>query len=186
MADLPKILDRRLVTPGSLFKVEQLDLEFSNGVQRRYERLHSSGLGAVIIVPILANGQVLLLREYAAGLHRYEIGLPKGRLEPGESPEAGANRELQEEAGYAAKRLDVINQLSLAPGYMGHQTQVVLARDLYPSRLPGDEPEEIETMEWPLKDLFGLAGREDVTEGRSIAALYFARDYLALEETKDD
>lgn len=185
MADLPKILDRRLVTPGELFKVEQLDLEFSNGVQRRYERLHSSGLGAVIVVPMLDDAHVLLLSEYAAGLHRYEVGLPKGRLEPGESPEAGANRELQEEAGYAARRLEVINTLSLAPGYMGHQTQVVLARDLYPSRLPGDEPEEIETFHWPLAELFSLACREDVTEGRSIAALYYARDFLAAEENGD-
>ena len=181
MADLPKILDRRLIAPGALFKVEQLDLEFSNGERRTYERLHSSGLGAVIVVPLLADGQVLLLREYAAGLHRFEVGLPKGRLEAGETPEEGANRELQEEAGFAARRLQVINRLSLAPGYMGHQTQVVLARDLYASRLPGDEPEEIETLRWPLDALYELANRDDVTEGRTLAALYYARDFLKQE-----
>ena len=109
MARLPRILDRELVSPADLFKVERLHLEFSNGVRRIYERLHSRGLGAVIVVPVFEDGAVLLIREYAAGLHRFEVGLPKGRLEKGESPEAGANRELQEEAGFAARRLEVIN-----------------------------------------------------------------------------
>ena len=183
MARLPKILETELVRPSELFKVERLHLEFSNGVQRVYERLHSRGLGAVIVVPVFEDGTVLLLREYAAGFHRYEVGLPKGRLERGESPEEGANRELQEEAGWGARRLEVINAFSMAPGYMGHQTQVVLARDLYESRLPGDEPEEIETLRWPMDDLFELAAREDATEGRSIAALYYARDFLAHEKS---
>lgn len=181
MARLPRILESELVAPSDLFRVERLHLEFSNGVRRVYERLHSRGLGAVIVVPVFPDGTALLLREYAAGFHRYELGLPKGRLEPGESPEEGANRELQEEAGFGARRLEVINEFSLAPGYMGHRTQVVLARDLYESRLPGDEPEEIETLRWPLADLFDLAAREDTTEGRSIAALYFTRDFLARE-----
>lgn len=181
MADLPKILDSRLVAPGDIFKVEQLDLRFANGEERTYERLKPGGLGAVIVVPILDDGQVLLLREYACGLHSYEIGLPKGRLEPGESFVEGANRELQEEAGFAARQLQVLSDLSLAPAYMSHKTTLVLARDLYPSRLPGDEPEAIETLTWSLDDLYGLAMRDDVSEARSIAALYMAREYLSKE-----
>ena len=178
MADLPKILNSRLVAPGDIFKVEQLDLRFSNGEERTYERLKPGGLGAVIVVPVLDNGEVLLLREYACGLHSYEIGLPKGRLEPGESFVEGANRELQEEAGFAARRLKVLSELSLAPAYMSHKTTLVLAQDLYPSRLPGDEPEPIETLTWPLDNLLGLAMRDDVSEARTVAALYMVRDYL--------
>ena len=182
MPELPKIHGKRMLEPGSLFKVEQLDLEFSNGVRRRYERLNSSAVGAVIVVPMVDDENVLLLKEYAAGLHRYEIGLPKGRLEVGESPEEGANRELKEEAGFGAKKLMVLKDLSLAPAYMSHSTTVVLARDLYPERLQGDEPEEIETMTWPLNDLYSLVQREDCTEGRSVAALYLARDFLQRQE----
>ena len=93
---LPRVLERRLRDPSKIFEVEQLDLEFSNGVKRTYERMKSRGLGAVIIVPMLDDKTVLLVREYAAGLHHYEIGLPKGRLEPGESVLEGAQRELKE------------------------------------------------------------------------------------------
>ena len=66
-------------------RLEQLDLEFSNGEKRVYYRMRTRGLGAVIIVPMLDDDTVLLAREYAAGLHHYEIGLPKGRLEEGDS-----------------------------------------------------------------------------------------------------
>lgn len=173
---LPTVHKREERPEKSLFKVEALDLEFSNGEHRVYQRLISRGVGAVIIVAMPDPETVLLVREYACGVHRYEVGLPKGRLEPGESHVEGANRELQEEVGYAARDLKVLGQLTLAPGYMTHATQVVLARDLYPSRLPGDEPEELQVIRWPIADLAELVQREDCTEGRSIAALYMARD----------
>lgn len=183
MPDLPKILDSRRQREG-MFEVEFVDLEFSNGVNRQYQRLLSRGLGAVIVVPILDEANVLLVREYAAGFHRYEVGLPKGRIDAGETSLQAANRELKEEAGYGARDLRVINRLTLAPTYMDHATDIILARDLYPERLAGDEPEEIETLSWPLAEINCLAGRDDVTEGRSIAALYLARDYLQQEATR--
>jgi len=179
---LPLILDRRLRDPSKLFEIEQLDLEFSNGARRTYERMKSRGLGAVIIVPMLDEETVLLVREYAAGLHHYEIGLPKGRLERGEDVLEAAQRELKEEIGYGARELTELTRLSLAPGYMTHVTRVVLARELYPEKLPGDEPEELEVVPWPLADLLTITAREDCTEGRTIAALYIARDYLAAEK----
>ena len=128
---------------------------------------------------------VLLVREYAAGLHQYEIGLPKGRLEHGETLLEGAQRELKEEIGYGAGELLELTRLSLAPGYMTHITRVVLARDLYPEKLPGDEPEELEVVPWPIADLRSLTARDDCTEGRSIAALYIARDFLRHEADRD-
>lgn len=181
---LPIIHQRRLRDPSKLFEVEQLDLEFSNGERRTYERMKSRGLGAVIIVPMLDEHTVLLVREYAAGLHHYEIGLPKGRLEPGEGLLEGAQRELKEEIGYGARELIELTRLSLAPGYMTHITRVVLARDLYPEKLPGDEPEELQVVPWPISDLLSITARDDCTEGRTIAALYIARDYMAAEQSR--
>jgi ADP-ribose diphosphatase len=183
MAKLPKIHARREQDPGKLFKVERLDLEFSNGQKRTYERLRSKGLGAIMVVPMRDDDTVLLVSEYAAGLHHYELGLVKGRMEAGESVLEGAQRELKEEIGYGAHKLVELTALSLAPGYMTHVTHVVLARDLYPEKLEGDEPEELEIIPWPLADLHRLVQRPDCTEGRSIAALYIARDHLQQEMT---
>ncbi len=180
---LPKILDSRWRAPGETFKIQELDLEFSNGERRTYQRMSPRGLGAVIIVPMKDEHTVLLAREYAAGLHQYEVGLPKGRLEKGESVLAGAQREMKEEIGFGAKRLEILTTLSLAPGYMTHITHIVLARDLYPEKLEGDEPEELEVIPWPIADLRTLTAREDCTEGRTIAALYIARDFMDAENS---
>lgn len=174
----PKILNAEIVAQTRLFKVEQLDLEFSNGVVAQYERLLGSRRGAVLIVPMLDDETVLLIREYAAGLHRYELGLPKGKIDGDEGIIEAANREIQEEVGYASRRLEHINSLTLAPGYLSHTTHIVLARDLYQSRIPGDEPEEIEVVPWSLKELDTLLLRDDFSEARSIAALYMVRGLL--------
>ena len=186
MPKLPIIHARHQRDPSRIFKVEALDLEFSNGERRTYERLNSTGVGAVIIVPMADDDTVLLVREYAAGLHQYTLGLPKGRLDPGESILDGANRELREEVGHGARRLEELTDLSLAPGYMSHVTHVVLARDLYPAPLPGDEPEPLEVVRWSLDELLSLVRRDDCSEGRSIAALYVARDHLIAERHAED
>jgi ADP-ribose diphosphatase len=141
--------------------VEELDLEFSNGERRLYHRAPAGEHGAVIVVPMLDHETALLIREYAAGTHRYELGLVKGRIDAGESPEEAANRELKEEAGY-----------------MGHETILVLARDLYEERLPGDEPELLDVVPWKLDALHELILAEDFSEGRSIAALFLVREWL--------
>jgi len=178
MPKLPVIHASRILGEGTRFTVEQLDLEFSNGERRTYERMPGRGRGAVIVVPLLDPDTVLLIREYACGLHAYELGLPKGRVERGEDILEGANRELKEETGYGARSLRSIGRLSLAPTYMAHQTEVVLAEDLYPERLQGDEPEEPEVVPWRLDELARLVQRDDVTDGRSIAALFMARELL--------
>ena len=178
MSKLPVIHATRLLGEGSRFPVEQIDIEFSHGVTRTFERMPGSGRGAVVVVPMRDEHTVLLVREYAAGLHTYELGLPKGRLERGEDLLEGANRELKEEVGYGARRLRIVGKLSLAPTYMSHQTHVILAQDLYPERLMGDEPEELEVVPWRLDELHTLVQRDDCTEGRSIAALFMTRELL--------
>ncbi len=175
---MPKLPVIHEITEVPGFRMEQLDLEFSNGARRQFRRVRPQGPGAVIIVAMMDAETVLLLREYAAGLHHYELGLPKGRIDPGEAPEQAANRELMEEAGFGARQLTVLKELSLAPAYMGHVATVVLAQDLYPQRLPGDEPEQMEVVLWPLERIDELMTRSDCTEGRSIAALYLARGWL--------
>ena len=160
------------------FRQEQLDLEFSNGERRHFQRLVSRGHGAVVVVPMLDDETVLLVREYAAGLHRYELGLVKGRIDAGETPEQAADRELKEEAGFGARKVEVLRALTLAPTYMSHESWLVLARDLYPERLAGDEPEELEVVPWKLAELDQLMLREDFSEGRSLAALFIAREWL--------
>jgi ADP-ribose diphosphatase len=174
----PIIRDRREVARSRLFHIEALDLTFSNGVETTFERLVPGGLGAVIVAAMPDPETVLMIREYCAGTERYELALPKGRMEAGESPEQSANRELAEETGFAARKLTAIKPIALAPGYMSHATNLVLAEDLYPKTAEGDEPEPIEVVPWAIEQIYELSMRDDCSEARSIAGLYLIRDFI--------
>jgi len=178
MAKKPQILNVKTVAKTRLFQVEALDLEFSNGVAVQYERLKTSSSGAVLAVPMIDDETVLLIREYAAGVDRYELALPKGRIEQDEDVLVAANREMMEEVGYGAKQLTLLKTLTSAPGYSSQKTHVVLAEALFEQQLPGDEPELIEVVPWQLSKLDELLLRDDCSEARSIAALYMVRELL--------
>lgn len=174
----PTCLATRKVAESKLFYIEQIDLRFSNGELRTYERLHGRAKGSVLVVPVLNDETILLIREYSGGIDRYELAFPKGLCESHEDPLEAANRELMEEVGYGANKLELLKLFTLSPGYFAAETHIIVAHDLYPKRLPGDEPEEIEVIPWLLKDMDNLLKREDFTEARSIAALFMVRDWL--------
>lgn len=179
MSKLPTIHETRPVASNSrLFHVEEVHLEFSNGERRIYERLTNRSHGAVLIVPLLNDDTLLLIREYSAGTERYELAFPKGHIEHGEDPLTAANREIREEVGYAARDLHLLRKVSVSPSYMTHHTHLVLARDLYPDRTEGDEPEPLEVVPWKLDNIPALMQCPDFTEGRSLLALYLAQDWL--------
>lgn len=179
MPEAPKILTRKEVDDSRLFKVDRVELEFSNGEQRTYEYLKAGEHAAVIIVPLLDDKTVLFIEEYGAGLGRYEWCLPKGKVDPGESLIDAANRELKEEAGFGARELIHLKGISQSPNYMEHETQVILARDLYEEKLEGDEPEELPVHQLPFDDLGAILQRKEVTEARTIAALVLAQQWLS-------
>jgi ADP-ribose diphosphatase len=174
----PEVLKISQTAKSRLFTVEELELRFSNGVERTYERLASKGNGAVMMIAIDAADNVLLVREYAGGINDYTLSLPKGAVDNGETVLQAADRELKEEIGFGAQRIDFLKELTTAPNYMGHKLQAVVARDLYPCKLVGDEPEPLEVIKWPLIDIDNLALHPEFTEGRAIAGLYMAKHFL--------
>lgn len=178
----PVIHNRRKIAESRLFSIESLDLTFSNGEQRTYERLVPGGYGAVLIVAMKDADTVLMIREYCAGTEDYQLVLPKGRIEANESAIDAANRELAEEIGHAGKTLTSLGKLTVSPGYMAHATEVVLAEDLFLQSAEGDEPEPLEVVPCSLNDVYQLSQRADCTEARTIAALYLSRDYLTTRD----
>lgn len=175
---LPQIHKREVVAKSRLFAVESVDLEFSNGATRQFERMTGNHRGAVMIVPMYDPETLILIREYAAGTHSYQLGFPKGLIDAGETALEAANRELQEEAGFAARSLSELHKVSMAPTFFNASMTIVIAQDLYPQQLEGDEPEPLEVIHWPLSEVDALLAREDFIEARSIAALLLAQKWF--------
>lgn len=180
---VPQILARQLVAESRLLRIESVDLKFSNGEERQYERVQGSGRGAVLIVPMLDDETMLLVREYAAGLHNYQLGFPKGLIDPNESPEQAANRELREEIGYGAADLVKLKSVTMAPAFFSAKMTLFVGRNLYPEKLLGDEPEPLEIVPWKLSDADALLAQPDFTEARSVAALLLLQRYLKGQST---
>lgn len=178
MSKLPEVLNTQIVTSSRLFKVEEMQLRFSNGVERTYERLVNQGYGAVLVVALTKQQELVLVNEYAGGLQEYVLAFPKGAIDAGEGPLEAANRELKEEAGFGAHKLEVLTSFSLAPNHMQHKMYLVLAQDLYPCSLEGDEPEPLEVILHPLKQWKHLLAAPSFHEARSIAALFLANEKL--------
>ncbi|EJK5698726.1 ADP compounds hydrolase NudE [Salmonella enterica subsp. enterica serovar Newport] len=174
----PTILKVETVAQSRLFNVESVDLEFSNGVRRVYERMRPSTREAVMIVPIV-DEHLILIREYAVGTESYELGFSKGLIDPGgETVFEAANRELKEEVGFGAHNLTFLKKLSMAPSYFSSKMNIVVAEDLYPESLEGDEPEPLPQVRWPLAHLMDLLEDPDFNEARNVSALFLVREWL--------
>ena len=172
MSDEPELSDVKVIASTDLFSVESVDVAFSNGVSRRYERLHGGRFpGAVVIVPMLGKDTMLLIREYGVGIEQYTLGFPKGGINPGESSVETAHRELREEVNYDAKELSLLTRFSLMPSYMPAFMDVYLAQSLFESSLVGDEPEPLGLVPWKLSQVDQLLAHPEFIECRSIAAL---------------
>lgn len=166
----PKINKIHPIAESKLFKIESVDLTFSNGQKRTYERLSPHYHRSVMIVPMLDPETMILVREYSVGIEDYTLSFPKGIIEDGETLFEGANRELMEEVGKGAKHFEFLTSMMLSPNYMRHSIDIVIASDLYDQRLTGDEPEALEPVLWKLSDIDELLTKKDLVEARSIAA----------------
>lgn len=175
----PEILSTEPLVNTNVFKIEQVTLKFSNGELRQYERFEQWPDGIIMVVPMLDSETILLIREYCVGIEDYTLTLPKGRVEPNEPPDEAAIREMQEEIGYGANKMTLLQSTTNSPSYSSTKMHLFLAEDLYQSRLEGDEPEPIDVVPWKLSKIPELIEREDFHEGRAIAALFLTQHYLS-------
>ncbi|AIN46902.1 ADP compounds hydrolase NudE [Candidatus Palibaumannia cicadellinicola] len=173
----PKINYVETVARSRLFTIESVNLEFSNGVCRVYERMQPSDRESVMIVPVI-DDHLLLIREYGVGIEDYELSFPKGLIDAGEEIMEAANRELMEEAGYGAQNFTFLHSLTIAPSYLSSKMNIVVAQKLYPQKRQGDEPETLPLVRWPVSHMLALLNEIDFCEARNISALFLAHAWL--------
>ncbi len=171
-----KRLREKEIFKTKLFTIKDIDLQLENGNEVTYQIMEKAD--TALIVPINSNGELILVKEYYYAINEYQYGLPKGRIELGSDDLETANKELQEEIGYKANKLDELGVLTMSPGYLTQKTHVFLARDLVPSRLEGDEPEQLEIIEYPFANFEELIAEGKLTESRMIAALFLAKKFM--------
>ena len=135
-------------------------------------------VGSVIILPLDADGQLIFVRQYrhAAGLDLLE--LPAGTLDKDELPETCATREVREETGMAAGKLESLGGFYLAPGYSTEYMYVYLATDLRYDPLEADADEFLTVERFPLKEALSMFESGEIQDAKSLAAILLARKHL--------
>jgi len=178
MRQKPQIRSITPLAQSRLFTIEGVDLVFSNGEEATFERIVSFG-PAVMVVPITAEG-LLMIREYAAGTDRYELGFVKGKIDHGESPEQAARRELNEEVGLGAHELHYVREMHGIPHYSNFLMHLFFAENLYTEILPGDEVEPLEREIHPLDKIGQLVTHSEINDPRVLTALMLVEKWLEI------
>lgn len=130
--------------------------------------------GSVAVVPLDGHSNILMVRQYRKPVEQELLEIPAGLLEPGEEPETAARRELQEETGYTAQRIEPLVQFFTSPGFCDEEMHTFLATGLVAGRPNPDEDEQIKMVPVPLADVPEMIQRGEIRDGKSIAALLLA------------
>ncbi len=172
-----KALSTRRVHEGRIVSLDLETVRLPNGTERTLELVRHPGAAAV--VPVDDAGQVLLVRQYRHATGGWLLEVPAGTLDAGEAPEACARREVEEETGHRADRLDPLGWIWTTPGFTDEKIWLFLARGLHPTRQRLDADEVLTLERRPLADAVAAARRGEIVDAKSVCALVRAEAALA-------
>lgn len=134
--------------------------------------------GAVLIIPVLENGDLVLERQFRYPLKRVFIELPAGKIDPNEDPLVTGQRELLEETGYIADEWIYLTALHPCIGYSDEVIHIYLARGLHAGQHQRDADEALQIFEASLPECLAMLQRGEITDGKTIIALFWLEKYL--------
>jgi ADP-ribose pyrophosphatase len=178
-----QIAARRIYT-GRVLNLDVDTVRFPDGSEGQLEMIRHPGAAAVVPLltsPDAADPQVLLIHQYryAAGGKIWEV--PAGRLDPGESPEACARRELLEEAGLEASHLERLTTIHTTPGFTDERIHLFAAWDLKTGSSRPESDEFLEAAPHQVSRVLEMIRVGEITDAKTVVALlYFAGFRLGL------
>ena len=128
--------------------------------------------GGAAVVPVLSNGDVLLVEQFRYPIRQSLLELPAGKVDPGETPEETAARELEEEVGFRAGRLEKLAAFYTTPGFCNELLHLFLARDLEPGSRAGDEDEELSVHRYSPEQLEKLIRSGRIVDAKTLIGLH--------------
>ncbi|MDR1480109.1 MAG: NUDIX hydrolase [Planctomycetaceae bacterium] len=129
--------------------------------------------GAVVILPVLSDGRVVLIRQHRVAVESELIELPAGTMEPKEEPIITARRELIEETGYSAESLTHIMTFLSSPGFVKEEMHLFLAEGLIAGPTAMEDEEKIETIITSLDDALKMISKGEIRDAKTIIGLYW-------------
>jgi len=170
-AATPEVLKSTSIYKGKIFDI-RLDRIHEGNVE--YDREIVAHHGSAVIVPVFADGTAALVRQYRHAAGKYLLEIPAGSLEEGEDAKAGAVRELEEEIGVKAARIEKLTEFYVSPGFLTEKMFVFLATELTDvgQKLEHDELLTIERLTFP--EIFEMIRNGGIEDAKSMVSLLLA------------
>ncbi len=166
---------------GKLLHVRRDDVRLPDG--KTAEREYIEHPGAVMIIPILDSGELVMERQYRYPLRRDMLELPAGKIDPGEPPLECAKRELLEETGYAASAWRFVTTIHPVIGYSSERIEIFLAQGLTLRGAKLDAGENLEVFKLPLATALEWVREGRITDAKTVAGLFWAERIVRGEWT---
>ncbi|HEX9730191.1 MAG TPA: NUDIX hydrolase [Gemmatimonadales bacterium] len=175
-AETAERIATRQVYAGRLLRVDEDRVRLPNGKEIALEMVRHPGAAAV--VPLLSaldhpDPQVLMLRQYRYATTGTIWEIPAGVLEPGESPEDCARRELREETGASADQFDFLTTIYTTPGFTDEQIHLFVATGIRAGEAAPEVDEQLEVVPLPMSRVLQMIQEGEIVDGKSIVALLF-------------
>ena len=169
--ELPRIINSQKVYDGRRFRVT-VDTISEGELTYKREVVHH--FGSAVIVPVFDDGTVALVRQYRHPAVRYLLEIPAGTLEDREPPEVGAARELEEEIGFAAERLEKLSEFFVSPGFLEEKMHVYLATGLMKREQRLEADEILEVVRLPIAEALEMITSGEIQDAKTIIGLMLA------------
>ena len=169
--DTPTILDSVTQFRGRVFNVTVDTIKEGEVTYKREIVQHP---GSAVIVPVFEDDTVALVRQYRHPARRYLLEAPAGTLAEAESPELGAARELEEELGFVAARLEKLSEFFVSPGFCSEKMWVFLATELSATSQRLDDDEILEVERIPFSEALKMITNGEIEDAKTIIGLILA------------
>ncbi|SDD36897.1 ADP-ribose pyrophosphatase [Sporomusa acidovorans DSM 3132] len=167
-----KPINSQRLFEGKIINVRRDEVTLPNGRTATREVVEHPG--AVAIVPITKEGNIILVRQFRHPIGRVILEVPAGKLDPGENPEACARRELAEETGFMPQKLQKLTAIYTTPGFSNEIIHLYMAEDLIDSDKLPDEDEFIHTETYSPEQIRQMIASGELCDAKSLVALCLA------------
>lgn len=179
MSKSPRLATARVYS-GRVLNLDVDRVHFPDGSHGELEMVRHSGASAVVPFvsdPAGDDPQILLIRQYRYAAESYLFEIPAGRLDPGESPVQCAVRELLEETGCTAERVEALTSIYTTPGFTDERIHLFMASGLSMGESRRERDEFIEVVTLPMSEVLGMIERGEIVDGKTLVAILFAAGY---------
>jgi 8-oxo-dGTP pyrophosphatase MutT (NUDIX family) len=182
-----ELLSSEVVFEGPLFRVRHDKLIEPGGKHSERDVIRHNGSVVILAVDKSKSKKdpwIVIERQYRHAANQFLWELPAGKLEAGEEPLAGAQRELEEETGYRAKKWRPLVEYYASPGFLGESMKVFLAEGLIPGEAHPEEDEQIELRLVKLTDVLKMIEKGAILDGKTLTSVLLYARQIAKKRKK--